>query len=52
MMNYLAKLMKKNVPYVWLGPLLFINILLETAQLLSKDFPSGLSLCILHFFFH
>ena len=43
--------------YVWLfkvqlGPLLFIKILLETAQLLSNHFPSGLSLCILYFLFH
>ena len=36
----------------WLGPLLFIKILLKTAQLLSKHFPSGLSLCILYFIFH
>ena len=28
---------------VWLGPLMFTRILLKTAQLLSKHFPSGLS---------
>ena len=46
--------MKKNVqPFkVWLGPLLFIKILLKTAQLFSKHFPSGLSLCMLYFRFH
>ena len=40
--------MKKNVrPFkIQLGPLLFIKILLKTAQLLSKHFPFGLSLCI------
>ena len=34
---------KENVwPFkVWLGPLLFIKILLKTAQLFSKHFPSG-----------
>ena len=50
----LANVMKKNVrPFkVWLGSLLFIKILLKTAQLLSKYFPSGLSLCILYFPFH
>ena len=36
----------------WLDPLLFITILLKTAQLLSKHFPSDLSLCILYFLFH
>ena len=54
-MNFLAKVMKKNVrPFnVWLGPLLFIKIILKTAQLFSKHFPSGfLSLCILFFLFH
>ena len=46
--------MKKNVrPFkVWLGPLSFIKILLKIAQLLSKHFPSGLSLCMLYFLFH
>ena len=36
----------KNVrPFkVWLGPLLLIKILLKSTQLLSKHFPSGLSL--------
>ena len=45
-MNFLAKLMKKNVqPFkVWFDPLLFIEIPLETAQVPSKHFPSGLSL--------
>ena len=28
------------------------KILLETAELLSKHFPAGLSLCILYFLFH
>ena len=42
-MSFLAKLMKKNV---WLGPLLFIKTLLLSAQLLSKHFPSGLSLLV------
>ena len=53
-MNFLAKLIKKNVQAfkVWLDPFLFIKILLETAQLLSKSFPSGLSLCIIYFVFH
>ena len=52
-MNFSAKLMKKNVEHfkIWLAFLLFIKILLETAQLLSKHFPSGLSLCILFFSF-
>ena len=47
-MNFLAKLMKKiGQPFkVWLGPLLCIKILLETAQLLSKPFHPGLSLLI------
>ena len=31
---------------------LFIKILLKTTQLLSKHFPSGLSLCIIYFLFH
>ena len=46
--------MKKNVrPFKeWLGPLLFIKILLKSAQLLSKHFRSGLSLCIIYCFFH
>ena len=37
--------MKKNVwPFkIWLGPLLFIKILLKTAELLSQHFLSGLS---------
>ena len=45
---------KENVrPFkVWLGPVLFIKILSKTAQLLSKHFPSGLSLYILYFLFH
>ena len=53
-MNFLAKEMKKNLrPFkVWLGPLLFIKILLQTAQLLPKHFPSSISLCILYFLFH
>ena len=54
-MNFFAKVMKKNVltpSKVWIGPLLFIKMLLETAQLLPKHFPSGLSLCILYFLFH
>ena len=52
-MNFLAKKMKKNVwPFKeWLGLLLFIKILLKTAQLLSKHFPSSLSLCIFYFLF-
>ena len=33
-------------------PLIVIEILLKTAQLLSKHFPSGLPLCILCFLFH
>ena len=37
---------------VWLGPLLFIKTLLKFAQLLSKHFPCGLSLCMLYFLFH
>ena len=43
--NFSVKVMKKNVrPFkVWLGPLLFIKVLLKTSQLLSKHFPSGLS---------
>ena len=47
-MNFLAKVKKKNVrPFkVWLGPLLFIKILLKTAQLLSRHFSSGLSLFV------
>ena len=53
-MNFIEKVMKKNVRSfkVWLGPLLLIKIQLKTAQLLSKHFPSGLSLCILYFLFH
>ena len=53
-MNFLAKVMKKNVrPFkVWLGPLLFIKVLLKTTQLLPKHFPSGLCLFILYFLFH
>ena len=52
--NFLEKVIKKNVwPFkVWLGPLLFIKILLKTAQVLSKHFPSDLSLCIFYFLFH
>ena len=47
-MNFLANVMKKNVrPFKVL-----IKILLKTAQLLSKYFPSGLALCILYFLFH
>ena len=43
-MNFLAKVMKRNVRSfkVWFGPLLFMKILLKTAQLLSKHFPSSL----------
>ena len=46
--SYLAKVMKKNVrPFkVWLCPLLFIKILLKTAQLLSKHFLSGFFLFV------
>ena len=53
-MNFLVKIIKKNVrPFKeWLSPLFFIKILLKTAQLLSKHFPSSLSLCILYFLFH
>ena len=53
-MNFLGKVMKKNVrPFkVWLSTLLFTKKLLKTARLLSKDFPSGLSLCIIYFLFH
>ena len=45
--------MKKNARLfkVWPGPLSFINMLLKTAQLFPKHFPSGLSLCILYFLF-
>ena len=54
--HFLAKAKKKNVRplEVWLGPLLFIEMLLKTAPLISKYFPSGLSLslCILYFLFH
>ena len=53
--SHFRLVMKKNVlrPFkAWLGPLLFIKILLETAQLLPKHLPSGLSLCILYFLFH
>ena len=39
-MKFLAKVMKKNVRPV------------KTAQLLSKHFPSGLSLCIIYSLFH
>ena len=51
-MNFLAKVMKRNVRSfkVWFGPLLFMKILLKTAQLLSNYFP--LSFCILYFLFH
>ena len=47
-MNFLAKVMKKNVrPFkVWSGLLLFIKILLKTAQLLYKHFPSSLFLFV------
>ena len=40
--------MKKNVwPFQeWLGPSFFIKIQLQTAQLLSKHFPPGLSLFV------
>ena len=55
-MNFLAKVMKKNARLFkkWLGPVIFIKILLKTTQLLSKHFSSDLdlSLCILYFFFH
>ena len=53
-MNSLAKVMKKNVrPFnVWLGPLLFIKMILKIAQLFSKHFPSGsLSLFVSFFSF-
>ena len=45
---------KKNVRSfkVWIDPLLFTKILLKTAQLFSKHFPPGISLCILYFLFH
>ena len=43
---------EKCMAFQWLSPLLFIKILLKTAQLLSKHFPSGLSLSILYFLFH
>ena len=50
-MNFLAKVVKKNVQTfrVWLSPLLFIKILLKTAQLFSKDFPPALSLSLCSF---
>ena len=57
-MNFLAIVVKKNVwPFQeWLGPSFFIKIQLQTAHILSKHFPSGLSLslslCILYFLFH
>ena len=40
--------LKKNVrPFkVWLDPLLFVKLLLKTAQSLSLQFPSGLSLSL------
>ena len=43
-----SKVIKKNVRTlkVWLAPLLVIKILLKTAELLSKHFPSGLSLFV------
>ena len=46
--------MKKSLPpfKVGFGPLLFIKILFKTAQLLSKHFPSSLSLCIIYYPFH
>ena len=52
-MKFLAKV-KKNVRHfkVWIGPVLFIKILLKTAQLFSKYFPPGFSLYILYFLFH
>ena len=37
---------------LWLDPVLFIKILLKTAQLFSKHFRPGLSLCILYFLSH
>ena len=45
-MNFLAKVVKKNVrPFrVWVGPLLFIKVLLKTAQMFPKHFSPGLSL--------
>ena len=43
-MNFLAKVMK--IFKVCFGPLLFIKIILKTAQLLSKHFPFGLFFCI------
>ena len=53
-MNFLAKIMKKNIrPFkVWVGPLLFKKIVLETAQLLSKHFTFELSLLSFISFFH
>ena len=51
-MNFSEKVMKQNIwPFkVWFGFLLFMKILLKSAQLLSKHFSSGLFLCILYFF--
>ena len=53
-MGFSAKVMMKNVRHfkVRLGFSLFIKILLKTAQLLPKHFPSGLSLFITYFLFH
>ena len=52
-LNFLVKVMKKKVrsSKVWLDPLLFIKLLLKTAQLVCKHFPSGLFLCIIFFLF-
>ena len=44
---------EKCMPFkVWLGPLLLMKILIKTAQLVSKYFPSGLSFGIHNFLFH
>ena len=53
-MDFLANVMTKDVrPFkVWLGFLLFIKMLLETAKLLPKNFTSGFSLCKLYFVSH
>ena len=49
-MNIFAKLMKKKVrPF---KVLIVHKNTIKTAQLLSKHFPSGLSLCIIYFLFH
>ena len=51
-MNFLVKVIKENVDtdiQSMVFPLLLIKILLQTAQLLSKDFSFGFSICILNF---